>query len=164
MEKLPWHKSSGIIKYDPHRFGMKNRTEWWAVLEVDKEITRYYRHWIDKDVFNPLGLDHDGMSKAVRERYPYKKLQPPSWDAHVSIIRGEKPRHDLMHLWKKYDGMEVDFLYKHHPRFSGDTTGGDRGDHYWFVEVFCPKLLEIREELNRPTNWKLHMTVGRTYD
>lgn len=159
-----WHKSTGVIVYDPYRFGMKTKTDWWAVLDVDKEITRYYRWWIDKHVFNPLKIDHEGMDKYLKEKYPVTTLYPPSWDAHVSIIRGEKPRPDLMHLWKKYHGEKVEFLYKHEPRFSGDTTGGDRPNSFWFVEVHCPKLMEIRKELKRPTQWKLHLTVGRTYE
>ena len=138
-----WHTGTGIIKYDPYRGGMKNKTNWWAVLEVSKEITRYYRWWIQKE--------------------KWIKLYQPSWDAHVSIIRGEKPAPHLMHLWKKYDGQRVDFKYKHHVRQSGDTTGWDRPSHYYFVEVNAPFLMDIRNELQRPTDWKLHLTIGRTY-
>ena len=36
-------------------------------------------------------------------------LCQPSWDAHISIIRGEKPPKGLEHLWKKYDGQKVEF-------------------------------------------------------
>ena len=164
MEKFSWYKSSGVLRYDPNRFDMKTKTKWWAVLEVDREITRYYRSWINRELLNPLGIDHTGMSKTMKQRYPIKKLEAPSWDAHVSVIRGEKPRNDLMHLWKKYDGIRFDFCYKHEPRYSGDTTGNDRPDNFWFVEVYAPKLMNIRSELKRPTNWKLHLTVGRTYE
>ena len=97
-----WLTSVGKIKYDPYRGSMKNKTEWWAVLEVDREITRYYRNWINKEVFNPMEINHDNQPKEMKEKYPVTILHPPSWDAHVSIIRGEKPRNDLMHLWKKY--------------------------------------------------------------
>lgn len=137
-----WHKSRGRIKYDPPRGQMTKKTKWWAVLNVDREITRYYRWW----VMNRFWIN----------------LHQPSWDAHVSIIRGEKPEDHLMHLWKKYDGHWVDFEYSHNVRRSGDTNI-DRPDHYWFVEVRCPFLKQIREELNRPSNWSLHLTIGRTY-
>jgi len=139
-----WHKSRGRIRYDPPRGRMKGRTAWWAVVEVDREITRYYRWW-------------------VMNKY-WIKLHQPSWDAHISIVRGEEPADHLKHLWKKYDGHFVDFEYSHNVRQSGDTTGGDRPDHYWFVEVKCPFLEQIREELNRPTGWRFHITIGRTYD
>jgi len=138
-----WHESTGVIQYDPSRPGMKKRTDWWAIVKIDREITRYYRWWI----------------KTER----WVNLYKPSWDAHISIIRGEKPEKNLMHLWKKYDKMTVNFKYKHHVRQSGDTTGWDRPNHYFFVEVDCPFLLDIRKELNRPCNWKLHITIGRTY-
>lgn len=138
-----WHESTGRIVYDPRRGGMKKRTKWWCVLNVDKEITRYYRWW-------------------VKRRY-HIQLHKPSWDAHVSIFRGEQPEDHLMHLWKKYDGMKIPFKYKHDVRQSGDTTGWDRPDHYWFVEVDCPFIMDMREEMNRPTKWKLHLTIGRTY-
>lgn len=137
-----WFKATGIIKYDPPRGKMKRKTDWWCVLNTDNEICRYYRWW-------------------VQNRY-WIKLNQPSWGAHVSIVRGEKPEPHLMHLWKKYNGHKVEFEYSHNVRQSGDTTGWDRPDNYWFVDVRSDFLLNIREELNRPTHWNLHLTVGRT--
>lgn len=139
-----WHKGTGKIVYDPYRGNLKKKPKWWCVVEVDKEITRYYRWWIERMLH-------------------VKGLCQPSWDAHISVIRGEKPTPELMHLWKKYDGQIVEFEYKHMPRQSGDTTGWDRPDHYWFVDVHAPHLLDIRKELERPCNWNLHLTVGRTW-
>ena len=139
-----WHTGYGYIKYDPYRGGMKKRTNWWAVVEIDREITRYFRWWVKKEFW----ID----------------LKQPSWDAHISIIRGEKPPEHLRHFWKKYDGQRIEFKYKHHVRQSGDTTGNDRPDHYWFVEVDCPLLKQIRDEFGFPSNWKQHITIGRTYD
>ena len=139
-----WHKSTGKIVYDPYRGNLKKKPHWWCVLEVDKEITRLFRWWIQSELH-------------------VKGLCKPSWDAHISIIRGEKPTPELMHLWKKYNGEEVEFEYKQNPRRTGDTTGGDRPDNYWFVDVKCQRLKDIRAELKRPTDWGLHMTVGRTW-
>ncbi len=138
-----WHTGYGYIKYDPHRGRMKKKTNWWAVVNIDREITRYYRWWVKKE----LHID----------------LCQPSWDAHISIIRGERPPEELQRLWKKYDGQRVEFKYKHHVRQSGDTTGYDRPDHYWFVEVDCPLLKQIRDEFGFPSNWKQHITIGRTW-
>jgi len=137
-----WHKSTGRIIYDPHRPGMKSKTKWWAIVQCDREITRYYRWWVQKE--------------------KWVDLYQPSWDAHVSIIRGERPRQDLMHLWKKYHGKTIEFKYKHHVRASGDTTR-DRPEYYWFVEIDCPLLVDIRKEFGLPYNWKLHLTIGRMY-
>ena len=130
-----WHKSTGRIVYDPFRGSMKRRTEWWAVVEVDKEITRYYRWWIQR-------------------RYHIHSLVAPAWDAHISIIRGEKPEDDLMHLWKKYHGKIVEFEYMHDPRRS-------KRDDYWTLEVRCPFIMNIRKELRRPTHWPPHLSVGK---
>ena len=136
-------KSTGTIIYDPHRGKMSKRTDWWAVVNVDKEITRYFRWWVKKE----LWVD----------------LYQPSWDAHISIIRGEKPPEDKMHLWKKYHKQKIEFEYSLNVRQSGDTTGWDRPNPYWFVEVHCPLLKQIRDEFGFPSNWKQHITIGRTY-
>ena len=136
-----WQTSHGRIKYDPYRHGMKKKTEWWAVVPVDKEITRYFRWWV--------------------QRQFHVTLAPPSWDAHTSIIRGERPPNDKMHLWKKYDGKRIEFKYSNVIRQSGDTTA--RPGTYWFVEVDCPFLTEIRNEFGFPSNWRLHITIGRTW-
>lgn len=131
-----WRESTGKIIYDPHRPGMKRKTQWWCVVPVDREITRYYRWLITREV-------------------PGLALHPPAWDAHISVIRGEKPDDDKMHLWRKYHKQKVTFWYSHYVRRNG---------HFWFVEVRCPGLIEIRREMDKPADWSLHLTVGRTWD
>ena len=144
-----WYNGSGRLIYDPKRPGMKTRTEWWAVVNIDDEIARYYRWWVEQNsqVF--------GLTKI--------KLYQPSWGAHISVIRGEKPQDDLMYLWKKYHGEWINFRYSGFVKQSGNSTGSNRPNHYFFVEVDSPRLVEIRQELNRPTDWKFHITIGRTY-
>ena len=139
------YKATGKLVYDPPRCGMKNKTTWWAVVEVDKEITRYYRSWI-KTVY---GID----------------LCVPSWDAHISVIRGEKPTDKLMHLWKKYDGSIIEFEYRHFPRFNGDTRSvkSSKPGSFWFVDVISPTIKQIRDELELPSFWNQHITVGRKW-
>lgn len=157
-----WLKAKARIKYDPPRPGMRRRTQWWAVANIidGYDICRYYRWWVEKEILNPLGISNIGSVK----KYPFMKLDEPSWGAHVSIIRGEKPRDDLMHLWKKYDGKVIDIEYSHNVRQTGDTTGGDRPDNFWFIEVRAPELINIRKELEKPYDWPLHMTIGRVWD
>ena len=137
-------KGTGKIIYDPYRGKMKKKTAWWAVVEIDKEITRYFRWWVKRE----LHVD----------------LFAPSWDAHVSIIRGEQPRKGDEHLWKKYDKQIIEFDYSLNVRQSGDTTGWDRPNHYWFVEVTCPQMKQMRDEFGFKSDWKQHITIGRTYD
>ena len=137
-------QGTGTIIYDPYRGQMKKKTNWWAVVEIDKEITRYFRWWVKKE----LHVD----------------LFQPSWDAHISIIRGEQPPEDKKKLWKKYHRQEIEFDYSLDVRQSGDTTGWDRPSHYWFVNVQCPQLKLIRDEFGFPSDWSQHITIGRTYD
>lgn len=141
-------KGTGVLTYDPYRGKMKGNTNWWIVVNTDDEIARYYRWWVMK-------------------RY-WVELQNPSWGAHISVLRGGKPRDEKLHLWKKYQGEKIDFTYSPVVRQSGDTTGGDRPDHFWFVDVWSGRLNEIRSELgfttvfdNKPI--KYHLTIGRTY-
>jgi len=138
-----WHEGHGWIKYDPPRGRMKKKTKWWAIVNVDKEITRYYRWWV------------------MKERWI--DLCQPSWNAHISIVRGECPPEDLMHLWKKYDGQRIDFKYKHDVYQGSSTTGNNNPEAYWCVEIDCPKLIEIRKEFGFKHDWKLHLTIGRTW-
>ncbi len=142
------HKTSGKLIYDPHRGEMKARTDWWCVVNVDREITRYYRWWL----------------QYTKHIY----LQPPSFDAHVSVIRGEKPIPNLMHLWKKYQGQKFDLEYGHvgsvqevrsHRHVHGENSGT-----FYIVPVHCPQLIDIRRELKLKTDWPLHLTIGRTYE
>lgn len=146
IHQQAFHTGTGIIKYDPPRGQMKAKTNWWAVMECDNQITDYYRAQVEKQ----YGL----------------KLHQPSWGAHVSIIRGEKPREDLMHLWKKYHNKKVQFKYSHFPRFNGDTkiVTKHKSGAFWFLDVDAPFLTDIRKELQLPYDWKLHMTLGRRWD
>lgn len=138
---IDFHRGSGVIKYDPYRADMKRRTNYWCIVEVDREITRYYRWWLKRELH-------------------VKELQQPAWDAHISIIRGEPQCKKHPELWKKYHGEKVDFLYEHgHLRSHPDPAGG----RFWWVDVECPKLALIRKEMELPVGWRFHITVGRTY-
>lgn len=143
------YKGSGIIQYDPPREGMKTRTHWWCIVRIDRELTRYYRWWIDKEILNPLGLPSEG-------------LKQPSWDAHVSVIRGEKPPRDKMHLWKKYHGKRVEFFYEH--VFWYDIGKDNKQPGYFFtIDVQSSELTAIRQEFGFKADWNFHVTFGRTY-
>ncbi len=146
-----WLEGSGRCVYDPPRPAMKNKkTKWWVVLDVDTEITRYYRWWADKEVLNPLGFDKGG-------------LKQPAFDAHISVLRGEEPPADKMHLWRKHHNEIIPFRYRPIIRRSGDTTGWDRDDAFWFIDIDCPMLDDIRTEFGFRIGYKYHLTIGRLY-
>lgn len=143
-------RGTGVIQYDPPRPGMTYRKDWWCVVNLNKEVTRYYRWWLS-------------FEKHIH-------LQSPSWDAHISIVRGEKPRREFLELWKKYDGQRVEFFYQHglircdRSQRTDDRAGKAIGGDYYYIDVCCPLLDEIREELGLRTGYNFHFTVGRTYE
>lgn len=146
-------KSTGILRYDPHRGTMKANTDWWMVMDTDPELARYYAAQV---VANPVAFGETHID-----------LIAPSWGSHISVVRGEKPRDSLKHLWKKYNGEKIEFEYEINIRRSGDATPGFVLEHFWFINVWCDKLNEIRRELGLKTRYDdgrpfhYHLTVGR---
>lgn len=145
-----FHVGSGVIVYDPFRGEMKRRVNQWCVVEIDKEITRYYRWWLQYE-------------KHIR-------LAPPSWDAHISVVRGDggdKVATEFQHLWKKYHKQPLQFIYAHVSNYkvvrSKLSSSADNGEYY-IVDVECPTIENIRKELGLRTGWKFHLTFGRTYE
>ena len=144
-------KTTGTIKYDPPRGDMKRRTNWWAIIQVDREITRYYRWLVMREYWAHTALHPDW-------------LKQPSWNAHVSVVRGEEPRGELKKLWNLHHGQRVTLEYEHNPRYNGDTTAmGARTGSFWFLDVYCPEISYIRNELGLKTFYKSHLTFGRVY-
>ena len=139
-----FHHSKGRIIYDPYRGQMKNRTQWWCIVDVDKEITRYYRHLVNKNVLNPLDL-------------PTMSLYEPAWNAHASACRGEYIAPELTHLWKKYHNQIVEFDYSNY------VFQPLNNPNFWCIVVKCPMIDVIRAELGLKTFYSYHITVGRTY-
>jgi hypothetical protein len=135
-----YHSGIGTIVYDPYRGDMKGRTKWWCIVEVDKEITRYYRWWL--------------------QREKHIILQKPAWDAHISVIRGEHACSQHPEFWKKYQGQKIHFKYEH-----GNLcreADADGGFFYW-IDVDCNFLNQVRAEFGLPRGWRFHLTIGRTY-
>ena len=123
--------SIGKINYDPKKG--KSFDFWWAILECDNDILKYYK-WL---------LFKEGIA-----------IQKGSlWGAHITWIRGEEPPNKS--FWGKYEGLEIEFRYSNFLRY-------DNGRHVW-LDVYCPKFKEMREELGlqplRPMS--LHLTIGR---
>lgn len=139
---MEWHEGEGRIIYDPHRGTMKNDTNWWCVIDCDREITRYNRWWLQKE--------------------RHLVMHQPAWDAHISVIRGEKSVKRNADLWKKHNGRKVKFRYEH-----GDvqvSKDKDAPGYFYWIRVDCPVVDEIREELGLIASWKYHhLTIGRTY-
>lgn len=144
---MDYHSGSGVIVYDPYRPGLKSRTQGWCVVNTDPEIARYFRWWMSYE--------------------KHIHLQPSAWGAHISIVRGERLDPSVQHLWKKYHGHKVNFLYEHVSNYrfarSGYKGSPDDGVYYW-VDVECPLMDNIRKELGLRQGWKFHLTFGRTHE
>ena len=132
--------STGIILYDPPRPGMKRKTKNWVIIKVDREITRYFRYWVNKQ-FNPLEL-------------PELDIKQPSWDAHISVVRGERIDPSKQHLWKKHQGQKVTFTYDLNVHQASK-------EHFWIVDARCSLIDDIRNELGLKTFYRYHLTIGR---
>lgn len=123
--------STGILRYSPQLLG-KSPSKWWLVLDCDPSIGQYYRHLY------------------WLSRYRVEKILRPAWQDHVTVIRNEEP--PLQNLWQKHAGLSVEFWYNPIPRSNGA---------YWWVDVECPLLDEIREELGLSSpEIPFHMSFG----
>lgn len=131
-------KTTGRIVYDPPRPGMKRRNEGWVIASVDRDITAYYRWWVKAKYF----ID----------------LCEPSWNAHVSIVRGERVKPEYEHLWRRLHGKQIEIQYGH------AVKQVESKPHFWYVSAHAPEIDEIRGELGLKTDFAYHLTIGRMYD
>lgn len=159
--------TTGVIRYDPPRPGMKGgkftnkgkgtadtkfRNEWWCVIELDEQIGWLYRWFLDRHWYE--------VDRSVVKRDMVK----PGWPLHVSVVRGERPpRPDQ---WKYRDGERVEVHYAIDIRQTGDSTGYDRPDSFFFLEAKCDAVLDIRKHLglkyqHNGVPFKSHITIAR---
>ncbi len=130
----------GYLEYDPDRKDMKKRTQYWCVLQLPNDLVRYYQYFLRT------------------EKHIY--LEMPAWGAHVSIIRGEKPDDEHIHLWKKYHKQK--FKFRYFPEIV-EVKDRKKGGNFYVINFQCPELSEIRRELGLPVYRDFHITIGRTY-
>lgn len=112
----------------------KAANPWWVIVECPKDILDYYHYWMKRE-------------KGIH-------LNKPLFGAHISVIRGEEPPKEKQQLWRNHHEKEVTFYYS--PNL--DTEG-----EYWWLDVSCPDLLSIREELGlqAEVEFGFHFTIGR---
>ncbi len=84
------------------------------------------------------------------------------WPAHITVVRAGKETPVRLKHWGKYDGLPLLFFYK---------TQVYYGKVYYWLEVYCSLLEDIREELGLPVTSQytippdgfkksFHMTIG----
>lgn len=131
-------KSTGKLRYSVKR--ESSDQNWWVVLDCDPSIGTYYRHLYK--------LHHNHC----------RKLQRPFWGAHITVLRNEEPGDQYKPLWGKYAGEEIIFTYR--PGVS-DNFGPERYRSFYWLDVVCPRVTEIRQELGlEKPECDLHLTIG----
>lgn len=130
----------GYIEYDPDRKDMKRRTEYWCVLQLPNDLVRYYQYFVRTE--------------------KHIELEMPAWGAHATIIRGEKPDAEHIHLWKKYHKQKVKIRFK--PEIV-EVKDRKKDGSFYIINFESPELVEIRRELGLPIYPEFHITIGRTY-
>lgn len=82
------------------------------------------------------------LSDYYRKLIPkYIENRPQLYPAHISVVRKEIPVNKQ--FWGKYEGQDVEFFYE--PFIHS-------GKFYFWLNVFCVKLEEIRLELGLPVD------------
>lgn len=96
---------------------------------------------------------YEGQPRLVVEVDPelaryYRSLIPkwietnkPRWPAHITVVRPFKEKPPNMEPWGKYQGEVVEFKYQNLLH---------TGKVYFWINVFCKRLEEIRAELGLP--------------
>lgn len=94
----------------------------------------------------------------------WKNVKCPRWPAHITVVRQGKEIPTIMEPWGKYEGNTVEFFYSPVVHF---------GKVYYWLNVFCVRLEEIRRELGLPVRSEytippegfvkcFHMTLGNS--
>jgi hypothetical protein len=148
-----WITATGRLQYNPPRPGLKrNNGDWWAVVNVPG-LADYLRWLLEKNWWNE---SDEGDKLAIGN--VKVDLQPPSWQSHISLIRGEMPR-DNIEKWGWKNGKEITFSYSNRPRKV--IQGNNMNTEYWVCDVISNEMQEIRSFYNLETFYKFHLTIGR---
>ena len=69
--------------------------------------------------------------------------RPQRYPAHISLVRKEIPK--KLDVWGKHEGRKIEFQYS--PDIQCDKN-------YWWLNVYCKELEDIRIELGLPVGSK----------
>ena len=125
--------STGKLVYDP-KLERLGCEPWWCIVDTCDDLLRFYRYQAQKE------------DRII--------LQPPAWGSHISVVRGERiPKSEA---WGRYQHEKIEFYYDPSIGWANNTV-------YWWLDVTCPRLEDIREELglSRKPPYRLHITLGK---
>lgn len=79
------------------------------------------------------------------------RLQHPRLGAHITVVRGEVVGNILR--WSAYPSRVINFYYVNDIKTNG---------RYWWLNVYSPCLMSIRQELGLETTpeYDFHVTIG----
>lgn len=127
---------SGRVCYDPHNGRQSKHEDYWCVINVNREITRYYR-------------------EQFRRKFGIL-LYAPAFDAHISVLRGMKhstPKMD--ENWEYLNNKDVEIYY--------DSDLYWNNNHVW-INTYCKEYFNIREYYG-VADWNVsnfsHLTIGK---
>lgn len=126
----------GTLRYSPKLIGDQPASpNWWLILSTDPNIGNYFRHLY------------------LLQHHRCKTLRRPAWDAHVTVIRNERPIDSYKHLWEKHSGLKVPIQVNPEAKSNGD---------YCWLPITSEFLLDVREELGleRHPYYPLHLSIG----
>jgi len=124
------YKTKGRLIFDPRK-GTKDFEPWWVLLNLDREIQRYYAwHLL---------------------RYGIPVCTGSQWGCHISVVKGEKPTNETE--WGKKHGKFIEITYSGQMRRDNDK-------HVW-IDVYSDELAEFRASLGLPHKRRFHITIGR---
>ena len=152
-----WFTTSGILRFDPLRPGMKRRTEWWCIVEVDNSIQDYYRWLMDREWWN---ADRSTIKRCYVR---------PSWNGHLSVIRGEEPRKNE-YLWGVGSGEKVVVRYDNQIRQTQNALHSGEVDKFWYINAEWDGYVALRKQFGLPVttydgiSHKSHITIARTHE
>lgn len=133
-----WIKTTGTIVYEPDRGG------------------DFKKHYKTKTMVINLRHDHLGhlYRHMLKQAYPWLDLDPPMFQMHVTVVKGtEKFDRRFAHLWKRYEGRQIDVFY---------NTELSEEFGFWSLPVKdTDELLKLRHELGLYSFHNFHITVGR---
>jgi hypothetical protein len=102
-----------------------------------------------------LGITDIGIilyyKKIIENRFGIK-IDPPMWNAHISVVRGEG---DPEKIWKLHKQKKT-FFYTHDVFTNGQ---------HWWLNVISDELVDVREMSGtfRGSGF-FHLTIGRTQE
>lgn len=126
--------TTGTIIYNPNN--SKRAEPFWCIIDIEKDITRYYRELFKKKT---------GII-----------LHSPAFDAHVSVLKGlEQATEKMKTHWEYLNGKIVEVHY--------DPNIYWNEKHVW-INTYCKEYFDLREYygvLDWNTKDFSHLTIGK---